>query len=207
MMAEDNGLIGRLVAGAGGSALAVSVFLTWYSLNLADMVRGVAGQLPAQLSGQLSDALGSIGGLTLTWSGWQGAHTIRFVLLLVGLAVLVSSVAPTTSTGNGKALLVLAGGLVAAMLAAYRIESPPGALDISVGPFQFPSPAGSGALLSHLIHVHAGAWVALLGGALAMLGGWLQLTTGRTIPAEPMPAYPIGPASKAPPESWTVGTE
>jgi hypothetical protein len=202
-MAEDNGVIGRLVAGAGGLALAVSVFLTWYSLNLADIVRGVAGQLPAPLSGQLSDVLGSIGGVTLSWSGWEGAHTIRFVLLLVGLAAVVSSLAPSTSASNRRPLVLLAGGLVAAVLAAYRIASPPGALDISVGPFQFPSPAGTATLFSHLIRVKAGAWVALLGGVLVMLGGWSQLATGRTAPAELIHDVTIQRSSKAPPGIWT----
>lgn len=200
-MAEHNSLISRLVAGAGGLALAVSVFLPWYSLNLADMVRGLAGQLPAQLSGQLSDALGSIGGLTLSWSGWQGAHTIRFVLLLVGLAVIVSSLAPTTS--KRRPLVLLAGGLVAAVLAAHRIESPPGALDISAGPFQFPPPAGTATLISHLIRVQAGAWVALLGGVVVMLGGGSQLATGRTARAEPMHDVTIQRSSQAPPGIWT----
>lgn len=94
---------------------------------------------------------------------------------------------------------MLAGGLLAAVLAAYRIESPPSALDISVGPFQFQSPAGTGEALSRLLHVHAGAWVALVGSALVMLGGWSQLTSGRTISAVAIPTFPIAPASKAPP--------
>jgi hypothetical protein len=198
-MADDDRVIGRLIAGAGGIALAVSVFLAWYSLHLADVVRAAAGQLPAQLSGSLSNALAQTGGLTLTWSGWEAIHTIRFVLLLVGIAVLVSSAAPSSTPGNRKALLVLAGGLLAALLTAYRIESPPGALDISFGSFQLPSPAGTGGTLSRLLHVHAGAWVALFGSALVMLGGWAQLGTVRTAPEVPMPTFPTASATQAPP--------
>jgi hypothetical protein len=82
-MGEDHRLIGRIVAGAGGLMLAVSVFLTWYSLSLADVVRGAVSQLPAQLSGQLSGALGSVGDLTLTWSGWHAVHILRLALLIV----------------------------------------------------------------------------------------------------------------------------
>jgi hypothetical protein len=187
------------VAGAGGAALVVSVFLAWYSLNLADVLRAAASHLPAGLSGSLSDALTQAGGLTLTWSGWHAVHAIRFVLLLVGIAVLVSSSAPSTNPGNRRALLVLAGGLLAAVLAAYRIESPPSALDISLGGFQLPSPPGIGGALSRLLHVHAGAWVALFGSALVMLGGWSQLRSARTAPAVPMSTLPIASASKAPP--------
>jgi hypothetical protein len=198
-MGEDNRLIGRLVAGAGGGALVVSVFLTWYSLSLADVVRAAASQLPAQLSGSVPDALAGSGGLTLSWSGWHAVHAIRFVLLIVGIAVLLSSIAPSTSPGNRKALLVLAGGVLASVLVAYRINSPPGALDISIGPLQFPSPAGTGTALSRLLQVHPGAWVALVGGALVTLGGWAQLGSGRTAAAVPLPTFPTPRASKAPP--------
>jgi hypothetical protein len=198
-MAKDNGLIGRLVAGAGGGALVGSVFRTWYSLNLADVLRAIGSQLPAQFSGSLSDVLAQAGGLTLTWSGWHAVHTIRFVLLLVGVAVLVSSMVPSTAPGNGRALVVLAGGLLVALLAVYRIESPPGALDISLGGLQFPSPAGTGTALSRFLHVHAGSWTALFGSALVVLGGWSQLGSGQTVLAMPVPALPIGSASKAPP--------
>jgi hypothetical protein len=198
-MPKDNRLIGRVVAGAGGAALAVSVFLTWYTLNVGDILRAAASHLPARLSGSLSDALAQAGGLTSTWSGWHSVHAIRFVLLLVGVAVLVSSVAPSTIPGNGKALFVLASGLLAAVLAGYRIASPPGTLDLSFGPFQFPSPAGTGSVLSQLLHVQPGAWVAVFGSGLVMLGGWAQIGSGRTVLAVPSPALPIASTSKAPP--------
>jgi hypothetical protein len=198
---EDNGVIGRLVAGVGGLALGVSVFLTWYSLNLGDVLRGVATRLPAQLAGQLSGALGSVGGLTLTWSGWNAVHTIRFVLLLIGFAVVVSSLASSTGPTNRQAWLVLAGGLLAGVLAAYRIESPPSALEISIGPFQVPLPAGTGAALSRLLHVQAGAWVALLGAGLVMIGGWAQLGSGQTVSSVRAPTYPTASASQPPPGS------
>src|ERR1700687_2896400 len=101
-MQQDNSPIGRLLAGAGGVVLVISVFLTWYSLNLADVLRAAASQLPAQLSGSVSAALGRAGGLTLSSSGWHALHTIRFVVLLVGVAALVSSMTPLTTLGNRK---------------------------------------------------------------------------------------------------------
>jgi hypothetical protein len=198
-MGEENGLVGRLVAGAGGVALVVSVFLTWYSLNLADVLRAATSQLPAHFSSSVSDAIAQAGGLTLAWSGWHAVHTIRFVVLLVGIAVLVRSTASSTTRGSRRALLVLVGGLLAAVLAAYRIESPPSALDISFGALQFPSPAGTGEALSRVLHVHAGAWVALFGSALVMLGGWSQLRSGRIAPGVAIPTFPTASASKAPP--------
>jgi hypothetical protein len=200
-MGQDNGLIGRLLAGAGGVVLVISVFLTWYSLNLADVLRAAASQLPAQLSGSLSGGLAQAGGLSLTWSGWHAVHTVRFVVLLVGIAVFVSSIAPSTPLGNRKPLLLLAGGLLVAVLAAYRIASPPGTLDISFGPFQFPAPAGTGAALSRFLQVGAGAWAALLGSALVILSGWAQLGSRRTVIAVPLPAFPVASASKPPPGS------
>jgi hypothetical protein len=174
-MARDNGLIGRLVAGAGGAALVVSVFLTWYSLNLGEVLHAATSRLPAQLSGSVSNALAQVGGLTLTWSGWHAVHAIRFVVLLVGVAVLVGSAVPASGSGNQRGSIVLAGGLLAAVLAGYRLESPPGALDISFGGFQFPSPAGTAAALNGLLHVDAGPWVAVFGSGLVMLGGWSQI--------------------------------
>jgi hypothetical protein len=202
LMQSDNGMMGRLVAGVGGAALAVSVFLTWYSLSLADVLRAGASQLPQQLSGSLSGALPPGADLTLSWSGWHGVHAIRFVLLLVGVAVLARSLAPTSTTGNRQASFLLAGGLLTTVLAAYRIASPPGALDISVGPLQFPSPAGTGMALSSLLHVHAGPWVALVGGALVMLGGGLQLERAESAPAQPVPTYTPRPASEGATERW-----
>jgi hypothetical protein len=59
-MAEDNRLTGRLVAGTGGVALVVSVFLAWYSLDLADVLHATASQLPAQFSDSLSNALAQV---------------------------------------------------------------------------------------------------------------------------------------------------
>lgn len=200
-MGNGNGLIGRLVAGAGGAALVVSVFLSWYSLSLADVLHAAASRLPAQASAALSTALAQLGGLTLTSSGWHAVHAIRFVLLLVGIAVLVNAISASNTLRERRASFVLAGGLLAAVLVAYRIQSPPGALDVSVGPFQFQSPAGTTAALTDLLRVHVGPWVALIGSALVMVGGWLELRSGPTMVAVPAPAMPIASASKPPPGS------
>lgn len=171
----NRGLIGRVAAVIGGAALAVSVFLTWYSLSLADLLRAAAGQVPGHFSGALSAPLPAGNDLLLAWSGWRAVHAIRFVLLMVGVAALASSARSHQTPGSQPALLVLAGGLVAGALVASRIETPPSALDISLGPFDVTSPASAGAMLSQLLRVHAGAWIALAGSALIALGGGLQL--------------------------------
>jgi hypothetical protein len=181
--------------------MVISVFLTWYSLNLGEVLRAAASQLPAQLSGSLSAASARAGGLTVTSSGWHAVHTIRLVALVVGVAALINSMTSSTTLGDRKGLLLLVGGLLAAVLTAYRIASPPGALDISFGPFQFSSPAGAGAALSPFLHVHAGPWAALVGSALVSLGGWAQLGSERTVLAVPVPSFPVAPASKPPPGS------
>jgi hypothetical protein len=213
---ETESLIGRVVAGAGGAALAISVFLTWYSLNFADFLRDAASQLPAQLSAQLpvqqldsqlSGALASAGALTLRWSGWHGVHMIRFVLLFVGVAIVFNSLSRSIAPTNRTAWLVIAGGLLAVVLAVYRITSPPSTLDLYVGSFQVPSPAGMGSLLSPFLQVQIGPWVTLIGGGLVMLGGWAQL--GKRAAPHPAvhpdltatQAYPLDPASQPPPAS------
>ncbi|HEY5195446.1 MAG TPA: hypothetical protein VIJ51_00295 [Solirubrobacteraceae bacterium] len=201
-MRNGNGLVARLVTCAGGLALLVSPWLAWYTLSLADVLRSVETQLPAQLAGLLPGPLAA-DDPTFTWSGWNAVHVIRFVVLLVGLAALLSSIASPTLGSDHGGLLVPAGGLLAAVLVGYRIESPPRTLDITVGPFQFPSPPGTGAALSSLLHVDFGAWVALGGGVLVAVGGLLALANTRAAVTRPIPAPPTGPASTATTDGWT----
>jgi hypothetical protein len=113
--------------------------------------------------------------------------------------VLFGSAAPSTSADNRRATLLLVGGALTVVLVAYRIASPPDALNISPIPgLQIQLP-GTGGALSRVLHVQLGAWVALFGGALVMLGGWSQLSRRQTVPAVQMPSFPVAPASKAPP--------
>lgn len=183
-MENDTGLVARLVAGAGGAALVVSVFLSWYSLSFADVLRGVASQLPPQFSGSLPVALTP--DPRLTWSGWDAVHVITLVVVCVGLFALWRSISPPSVAADHGAMVLPAGGLLAAVLVAYRIESPPQTLNISVGPFQIPSPTGTGLTLSSLLHIELGAWIALVGAVLVLLGGLLALANERAAHVQPI---------------------
>jgi hypothetical protein len=201
-MENDSGLVGRLVMACGGAALVVSVFLAWYTLSLADVVRALASQLPAPLAGQLPSAV-AVDAPTLSWSGWHAVALIRFVVLLVGFAALISAWAPLRPAGDRGALLVPAGGLVVAVLVGYRIQSPPATLDFYLGPVQLYSPAAAGGFLSSLLQVDVGAWVALGGGALVTVGGLLTLANARAANADARAVPPARPACRTAPQTWS----
>jgi hypothetical protein len=201
-MDSDNGLVGRLVMATGGAALVISVFLAWYTLSLADVLHAVVSQLPAPLAGSLPTTVAA-DAPSLSWSGWHAVHLIRFVVLLVGFAALIAAWAPPRRPGDRGALLVPAGGLVASVLVGYRIDSPPSTLDFYLGPVQFHAPGGASGLLSRLLQVDPGAWVAAGGGALVLVGGLLALADARAGIAEPGPALSVGQATETPPQSWS----
>jgi len=200
-MENGSGPIARLVMGLGGAALVASLFVTWYSLSLADILHGLASQMPSGLSGQFSSAAAAAYP-TLTWSGWNAVHLIRLVVAVVGLAALLASVASPAAVGNR--LLVPAGGLFAAVLAAHRIQTPPASLGISVGPFDLQTPTGAAASISSLLRVELGGWVALTGGLLVFVGGLLALADARAAQAVASPMAPGGPSGGATAEIWTL---
>jgi hypothetical protein len=201
-MDDDNGLLGRLCVAAGGAALVVSVFLSWYTLSLAAVVRAVASQLPAPLAASLPSTFPA-GGPTLSWSGWHAVALTRFVVLLVGCAALITAWAPPRPASNRSARLIPGGGLLATALVGYRISSPPSTLDFYLGPIQIHSPGGASGLLTSLLQVDAGAWVALGGAVLVVVGGLLALADARAAVAGLAPAASAGPSSEAPPASWS----
>jgi hypothetical protein len=201
-MDSDNGLVGRLAMATGGAALVISVFLAWYTLSLADVLHAVSSQLPAPLAGSLPTTVAA-DAPTLSWSGWHAVHLIRFVVLLVGFAALTAAWAPPRRPGDRGALLVPAGGLLASVLVGYRIDSPPSTLDFYLGPVQFHAPGGASGLLSRLLQVDPGAWVAAGGGALVLVGGLLALADARAGIAEPGPTLSVGPATETQPQSWS----
>jgi hypothetical protein len=201
-MENGNGLVGRLIVACGGVALVVSVFLAWYTLSLADVVHALASQLPAPLAGSLPSTVPA-DAPTLSWSGWHAVALIRFVVLVVGFAALISAWAPQRPAGDRGALLVPAGGLLAAVLVGYRIQSPPSTLDFYLGPVALQPPAEAGGFLSSLLQVDLGAWVALGGGALVLVGGLLMLANARAVIAGGGPPLPVGPASETAPHGWS----
>jgi hypothetical protein len=201
-METDNGLVARVVLATGGVALVVSVFLAWYTLSLADVLHAVASQLPAPLAASLPSAVAT-DAPSFSWSGWHAVALIRFVVLVVGFGALIAAWAPARPVRDREALLVPAGGLVAAVLVGYRIESPPSTLDFYVGPVAIHSPGGAGGFLSSLLQVDPGAWVAFGGAALVLVGGLLALANARAAIPEPGPALSVRPSSEAAPQSWS----
>ncbi|HEX3874418.1 MAG TPA: hypothetical protein VHW26_09760 [Solirubrobacteraceae bacterium] len=201
-MGNENGMVGRLVMATGGAALVVSVFLAWYTLSLADLLRAVASQLPAALAGALPSTVAA-GAPTLSWSGWHAVHLIRFVVLVVGFAALISAWAPPRAAGDRGGLLLPAGGLLATILVGYRIQSPPSTLDLYVGPVAVHAPGGAGGFLASLLQVDLGAWVAAGGGVLVVVGGLLALADSRAVIAQSARDRSVGPASVTPPANWS----
>lgn len=201
-MENDSGLVGRLVMACGGAALVVSLFLSWYTLNLADVIHALASQLPAPIAGQLPSTTAA-DAPSLSWSGWHAVALIRFVVLLVGLAALIGAWAPPRSAGERPTGLVSAGGLLAAVLVGYRIQSPPTTLDFYVGPVALHAPGAAGGFISSLLQVDLGAWVALGGGVLVTVGGLLTLANARAASADGRAALPVGPAADTTLQTWS----
>jgi predicted phage tail protein len=124
-------------------------------------------------------------------SFWDGFHSMRIVLMIAAIAVVIISLLVPPGEPRIGVFTVLAGAL-AACVAGYQIESPPGTSLVNV---------------DSAIQVGSGAWIALIAGAVMVAGGVLQLWPER--PAEswteaprmdPAPRYPeLTPASTPPP--------
>ncbi len=104
---------GELVAGAGGALLLVSTFLPWFALDSAI-------ELP-----------GRSGGTTIRGEGvnaWQSFAVIDVVLLAAGLAALALLVAGAADLRVARirlALIVVAAGVLCALLVVFRLLDPP----------------------------------------------------------------------------------
>jgi hypothetical protein len=107
---------GEWIAGAGGVALLLALFLDWYSVPLAP-VGGGALELPA-----------------LQASGWQAFDVLDVLLALLALVPLALAALQATRTSPSlpvafSVLATLAGAL-AALLVLYRIVNQPGPNDL-----------------------------------------------------------------------------
>ncbi|HEY6892412.1 MAG TPA: hypothetical protein VI300_31695 [Solirubrobacter sp.] len=160
------------VAGLGGLALIVSLFLPWYAgvVPVPEPVRE-----PPSYENGIIGLLNTYTGLAEV-TGWQAFTVTDWVLAAVALPAVAVPVVSLLASGPAKpiAAAVLAGALgwIAVLLVAFRLLDPPGGnLDLRYG-----------------------AWLALAGAVLAWVGSWLSLRDESTpgavapdVPARPIP--------------------
>jgi hypothetical protein len=186
-MSRRDSPVGRLVGAIGGVVLVFGLFRPWYSINLGPLLDRAANQLPPQLSSlggyfrSGAALLNQLGPINI--NGWHAVHTIRLVVLVVGVGAVVLAIAELTPN---RGVALVGGGLVAAALVGYRIGSPPWAGSVDVG---------------SLLHVESGAWISLAGSAIVILAGGIEHANERamTVPtwtAQP-PLGPMGPHAPA----------
>lgn len=122
--------IGRGSALLGGVALGVSLWQSWYRIDIPrevyQQIDQAAGTGP--LSGFLRSGFDGLAG-SLQLTGWQALHGVDVVLIvLAGLAVAVAALGllgrPVLADGDDGTLLVVI-GMVAAGLVFYRMMVPP----------------------------------------------------------------------------------
>jgi hypothetical protein len=179
---------GRLIAAGGGLLLIISLFLSWYGIN----VGGAAGQFTT--------------GLDTSANGWQSLDIGDLVFLIVGLL----AIAPAAfdifdleiELPFDVGFVALVGGIISVLWIILRILDKPGpdipdnaVVDVSVG-------------------LKIGIFLALIGAALVVFGGLRQTQeedAGTTFtdpvsgqqyaaPAAPAPGVPQqAPPPQAPP--------
>jgi hypothetical protein len=138
---------GRMVAGIGGLVVFISLFLSWYGIDLAG--------LPSTFS------------IDTNASGWQALSTGDIFLMLVALI----AIAPAAFDLAGLEIelpvpmstISLAGGALAILYVIYRIVDKPGP-DVSFG-----SSVGID------VSTKIGVFVALAGAIAIAVGSFLQL--------------------------------
>ncbi|MGO9489735.1 MAG: hypothetical protein ACLQBB_11990 [Solirubrobacteraceae bacterium] len=183
-MAADRSRYGLLVSALGAVILIVAVFLPWYGFTLTQAGAGSLVQAGDQFAAQFGNpALQSyVAGLhgTITALGGQQiasetAHQAFselsvVMLVLAGLAMLdalfpLARAAAPLPDGAGGAVVLL--GLLAGLCVLYRMVLPP-------------SPAGGLVDLS----LREGAWLALLGSMMMVVGGLWPRTMPLVSPPE-----------------------
>jgi hypothetical protein len=170
-MVGDRSRYGLLVSALGAMILIVSVFLPWYEIsftaNGVAYVSQVGDQFVdqfgnAQLQSYLAPLHSGLAALTGQGLGAVSAHQVlhdmNIVLIVLGVLALLDALFPLArgaavgAEGAGGAAMLLGG--VAAACVLFRMVSPP-------------TPAGGIISLS----VREGAWLALLGSMMMVLGG------------------------------------
>lgn len=186
MTGGERSRYGLVVSAFGAVALAVAVFLPWYSLSFtasgAAYVEQVGRQLvsqfgnatlQAQLGGLHGVLSGAVGQPLVAVSAHQSLHLLSVVLpVLAGLALLDTMLAlarPAAAPAGAGASVAVLGGLATALV-AYRMLVPP---------------TPTGGLLS--LSLREGAWFALLGSLMIVLGAlWPRVTVAAGDPKAQM---------------------
>lgn len=173
------------------------------------------------------EVLAAIGGvlvfvaLFLSWfdglGGWEAFEALDLVIAALAVAAVAAAVSSITGGGLSPRALPWLGLLLLTIVVVQLIEPPPGALHLEVQSID-----GGGRFFESDPDRETGAWLALAGSALVLLGGVLRLASisvtvsvgGRDVrkrvpavdrrdaPAEPA-AAPVEPAASAtapPPE-------
>jgi len=181
----DRSRYGLLISALGAVLLAVAVFLPWYGISLtsagASTLAQVGDQFAAHygnaelqsLAGGLHGTFAALAGQTLgTVSAHDAFNGLSWVMLvLAGLALLdalfpLARAAAPVPDGAGGAVVVL--GLIAVLCVLYRMVVPP-------------SPGGGLFDLS----LRAGAWLALMGSLMMIVGGMWPRSLTAVNPPEP----------------------
>ncbi len=181
---------GEILAGAGGLALAASLFLVdWYG-------RTVDVRLPGATADQ------AVGRATERLSGWEALTILRWLLLaaaLASLALVVVQVTQRSAALPANASVAATWlGLLGSALVLYRIVNQPGPDDE--------------------VTVEPGAWLGLLTALMVAVGAWWSmrdegpglggdeerppiptLRVDALPDAEPAPGEAGGPAGSVPP--------
>jgi hypothetical protein len=162
-----------LLAGAAGVALLVVEFLPWYG------VRGVPSTVPQGSNGSTLYAP-----LLSTFTGggeptaWQAFTLVDILLALCALVAVALVVVTATARGPAKpvafAVLTTLAGLLATLLALFRLLVPP----------------------KGFYELRYGVWLGFAAALLILVGGFLAMKDDRTPGAAPpdLPRRPVPPA-------------
>ena len=154
-MATRRPELGYVLAALGSAAVVLSLWFPWYTLRIPSTFIIDAEQLSQQFGAfgplirqgaELASHLGPI-----HVNAWQTFKQADVALAIAGVVAGGLSLLAYTGRANGTAAIVITGGVVALVVAAYRTVDPPG-------------PSG-------LLHADWGAFVAVAGALATVVGG------------------------------------
>ena len=150
--------VGMMVTLAGGLLAAISVFLPW-----------VSDSGPISSYGRRADE--DLAGMTMNGLDPSGGSFFGIIVLVTGLFVVAAVLKVFLRPGRGARWLTVDGALIAGMVAlttaaAFFLADPP---ELALEPT-----------------IEFGLWVAIIGGALATVGGFLWIRVAPHAPLHPL---------------------